>query len=507
MKKKQREFWFEFKEGEPSKKKSQISAKQEMIETEEEYEKRHFLGKPKMDKNYKYCVIEWENARVGKIFPAKWMEFNLSTHLVTNNEAATINSSQLWKKNMEKWKKKQRQRTAHERLTKLFGHISTAAFNANELQSMIKDGTKLSASVKQRIKYNYLLEPIRTKEDKEMMIALIGEYEANQLFDDHNREYAEYNSNIIVDKQLNIKQNTKIKEKRNATYDLLSYGNSDINNTNVQSNIAQLRIGDYTAVEQDMADDQFNLSRNSKRLKKHRPRGEMDEQWDFNEYMSDDEDEQNMNDYDIMDDEESDHMSDNSMNVFNDDDHDSEDDEEYKKLKKALDEDLDTKEYPLPENNMSANAMNGYISSSDDDEHTNEWNISDDEEDENDIEDNVEADMGVKVVRVIAENDKKRKLNMDDSNHSSEMQAPEKKKKKIDKKSKVTSIQTITDDDVIRIFKRNGGEIVVKVLYMKLAAIFTMDPAQLRMQMKDILKRVASLKNKETRLLVLRKEL
>eukprot|EP00483_Globobulimina_turgida_P009058 UN09076 len=80
----------------------------------------------------------------------------------------------------------------------------------------------------------------------------------------------------------------------------------------------------------------------SKRLKSNKRRGQLDELGDFDEFMSDDEDENNLNNYDLVDDGEEDVLSDL-------DGDESENDELFRKLEKNIGEDLANKEYELPE--------------------------------------------------------------------------------------------------------------------------------------------------------------
>merc|ERR1711971_175601 len=115
----------------------------------------------------------------------------------------------------------------------------------------------------------------------------------------------------------------------------------------------------------------------SKRLKSKKTRGTVEELNDYDEIMSDDEDERNMNNYDVMDDGEEDIWSDDEA------EDESEQNEIFQKMEKNLKDNLTEKEYevPVPKNNANG-LFDGEDSADEDGEDGKIWNISGDEDDE-----------------------------------------------------------------------------------------------------------------------------
>merc|ERR1711933_672725 len=110
----------------------------------------------------------------------------------------------------------------------------------------------------------------------------------------------------------------------------------------------------------------------SKRLKSSKTRGQLEELNDYNEIISDDEDETNLNDYDALHDHEEDILSD-------DDGNQSEDDDAFKKLEKNIGSDLANKEYEVPKKEKTFDK-----DSDDEDDGDIAWTISDDDDDDED---------------------------------------------------------------------------------------------------------------------------
>merc|ERR1712087_3778 len=108
----------------------------------------------------------------------------------------------------------------------------------------------------------------------------------------------------------------------------------------------------------------------------------MDELNDYDEVMSDDEDERNMNNHDVVDDDE--------LDVLSDAEDESEEDEQFRKIRDNLAQNLTEREYKVAvdEKEKKANEI---------------WSQSDDDDDDDDDEE--EQDQNVKIAKT-----KKRKL-------------------------------------------------------------------------------------------------
>merc|ERR1712154_508581 len=115
----------------------------------------------------------------------------------------------------------------------------------------------------------------------------------------------------------------------------------------------------------------------SKRLKSNKKRGTMEELGDYDEFMSYDEDERNLNNWDVVNDEEEDVLTENDGN-------ESEQDEVFKKLEKNIGDDLVNKEYDVPSKDIKKGLFDN---ESEDEDEDALWNISDDDEEDEDDED------------------------------------------------------------------------------------------------------------------------
>ena len=454
-----REWWFHFEEGE-AKKKQQASLqsdkdKEKEKEKEEiEEQRRHWLGKPKQeDKNYRYVIMEWEgHTRNATVYPATFIEFGLSTQLVADGQASAETAEKRHRQQLEKWRKKQAEKSVMEKLGNLFGHDQDG--NIKQKKKKLR-ADEMTDESKEKLKSMYMDRIDITNEEWEMLKDLLGQ-EQFELF---NEEYQDHQ-----------------KDKRNKKS---SFG---------------LVTGD---------DEDRSLIKDkilSKRLKANKTRGQLDELNDFDEFMSDDEDETNLNNYDRIDDHEQDIMSD-------DDGNESEKDETFKKLEKNIDQDITTKEYQIPKKDKK----NEFEQDSDvDDEGDKIWNISDDDSDDDDDDDDIN-DM-VKINRKKKGNNNNNNNNKNNKNNNNKKKkkknskkrkfdndnkgGPNAKKRKLNAEDEKKLKEELTDL-ITKILKKHPDGLAMYTLWGKITASLSAEQSAIKAVLSPVFKKLIKVKNKD----------
>ena len=214
----------------------------------------------------------------------------------------------------------------------------------------------------------------------------------------------------------------------------------------------------------------------SSRLKKTKTRGQLEELNDFNEIISDDEDDTNLNDYDVIDDGEED--------VLESDTGSSEDGEAFRKLKANLDaDDLHKKEYALPVEDKKKEEL------SDDEDGDNDgtWAISDDDTDDEDAD----GGGGVKLKRKgegeadkkdgDKEGGKKRKLGASPGGKRKKRKLNEEDLGKLEEEMKVL---------VTKIFKKFPDGLQMVDLWRKIIASLSADADSIKKALPKVLKAI-----------------
>lgn len=214
----------------------------------------------------------------------------------------------------------------------------------------------------------------------------------------------------------------------------------------------------------------------SNRLKKTKTRGQLEELNDFNEIISDDEDDTNLNDYDVIDDGEED--------LLESDGDESEEGEAFKKLKTNLgggDEFLQ-KEYKVPIDEEKEE-----LTDDEDGDGDRTWAISDDEDDEDDDDDGA-----VRVKRKDGDKKKedkegesggkKRKLNTSPGG--------KRKKRKLNEED-LGKLQEEMKQLVTKIFKKFPDGLLMIDLWRKITASLSADTQSIKKVLPNVLKEIA----------------
>merc|ERR1712228_268023 len=200
----------------------------------------------------------------------------------------------------------------------------------------------------------------------------------------------------------------------------------------------------------------------SKRLKSAKTRGTMDE--------LNDEDERNMNNYDVLDDGEED--------IWSDDEDESEQNELFKKMKQNINSNLTEKEYEVPTADKKNNSL--FDEESDDENEGQIWRISEDEDDE---DDDMEDD-NVKIKK--SKNSKKRKLSDEKKDRPNNKKKRRLNAKKIDSnklKEELTEIIT-------KILKKFADGLDMITLWKKVNSTLSYNQDAMKKAMGAVIKEI-----------------
>eukprot|EP01084_Bolivina_argentea_P130507 230375_1 len=304
-------------------------------DNKEEELRRQWLGKPKqVDVNYSYVLMEWTGTtRTATVYPCTFIEFGLSKQLIADGQSTAESVEKRHRQNLAKWRKKQAEKSMMEKLGNLFGHDE---FGNNKEKKKRLKADEISDEAKEKLKEIYIDKEKITNEEMEMLKDMLGDIHYKEFIEKYNQEH-----------QHNVPMGLQTTD--------------DSSKSLIRDKIL------------------------SDRLKSTKRRGQLEELADYNEFMSDDEDENNLNDYDLLDDNENDIFEENNGN-------ESEDNEEFKKLEKNIGQDLANKEYELPEKEIK----NGLFDNDSDDGNDDDmaWTISDDDDD--DDNDNMDGNVMIK---------------------------------------------------------------------------------------------------------------
>merc|ERR1712228_943239 len=193
----------------------------------------------------------------------------------------------------------------------------------------------------------------------------------------------------------------------------------------------------------------------SKRLKSAKTRGTMDE--------LNDEDERNMNNYDVLDDGEED--------IWSDDEDESEQNELFKKMKQNINSNLTEKEYEVPTADKKDNSL--FDEESDDENEGQIWRISEDMDDDN-----------VKIKK--SKNSKKRKLSDEKKDRPNNKKKRRLNAKKIDSnklKEELTEIIT-------KILKKFADGLDMITLWKKVNSTLSYNQDAMKKAMGAVIKEI-----------------
>eukprot|EP00483_Globobulimina_turgida_P010960 UN10981 len=200
--------------------------------------------------------------------------------------------------------------------------------------------------------------------------------------------------------------------------------------------------------------------------------------------MSDDEDEANLNDYDLVDDGDEDVLSDLEGD-------ESENDALFQKLEKNIGEDLANKEYELPEKQEKSSLFDK--DSDDEGEEDVAWTISDDE-DEEDVD--MDGNVTIKSGKNESGNTKKRKLESDGEGKGKGKVkgAPNRKRRKLNAadKQKLKEELTIL---ITKILKKFPDGLEMLDLWRKITATLSAEQAVIKKVLPPVLKTLAKQKD------------
>merc|ERR1711933_161379 len=81
------------------------------------------MGPKQEDEHYQYVLMEWTGTtRTATVYPAQFIDFGLSTQLIAEGQASAESAEKNYRKHLEKFRKKQAEKSMMEKLGNLFGH-------------------------------------------------------------------------------------------------------------------------------------------------------------------------------------------------------------------------------------------------------------------------------------------------------------------------------------------------------------------------------------------------
>jgi len=418
----ERPFWFQFEEAP----KAQASSQEN-----EEEDRRHWLGKPKKDdKNYCYVMMEWATGTRAThsafVYPVTFMEFGQRDQLVAEGQASAESAEKRHRQQLEKWRKKQAEKSMMEKLGNLFGHDDEAKSGKKKRPK----ADEISEDSKQRLKDMYMDKEVITEEEGQMLKDMLGE-ETYTAFVDERGSY--------------------LQDKKNkpGLFGALQTGDNEENST-------------------------FDGKVLSNRLRKTKTRGQLEELNDFNEIISDDEDDTNLNDYDVIDDGEEDLLESDGFGS-------SEEGASFKKLKANMeDPEFTKKEYALPIEDKKKEEL-----TDDEEDEGDLWNVSDSEEESDDDDGAVKVKRkeGDKEKEAEKKGGKKRALTGGGGGRKS-------KKRKLNEED-LDKLKEEMQLLVTKIFKQNPNGLQMQELWQKITATLSADADSIKKALAFVLKAIA----------------
>lgn len=179
----ERPFWFQFEEapkpqdGTKSTATSNDKSKGDNAHSANpEEDRRHWLGKPKKDdKNYTYVMLEWATGQRAThsafVYPVTFMEFGQRDQLVAEGQASAESAEKRHRQQLEKWRKKQAEKSMMEKLGNLFGHDD----DAQNGKKRRPKADEISEESKARLKDMYMDKEVITEEEGQMLKDMLGE--------------------------------------------------------------------------------------------------------------------------------------------------------------------------------------------------------------------------------------------------------------------------------------------------------------------------------------------
>ena len=175
----ERPFWFQFEEAPKPQTTSTTTTKggDSTSNPHPEEDRRHWLGKPKKDdKNYCYVMMEWNTAGTRSthsafVYPVTFMEFGQRDQLVADGQASAESAEKRHRQQLEKWRKKQAEKSMMEKLGNLFGHDDDAKGGKKKRPR----ADEISDDSKQRLKDMYMDKEVITEEEGQMLKDMLGE--------------------------------------------------------------------------------------------------------------------------------------------------------------------------------------------------------------------------------------------------------------------------------------------------------------------------------------------
>lgn len=217
----------------------------------------------------------------------------------------------------------------------------------------------------------------------------------------------------------------------------------------------------------------------SKRLKAGKRRGTMDELNDYDEVMSDDEDERNMNNHDVVDDDE--------LDVLSDDEDESEEDEQFRKIRDNLAQNLTEREYKVAVDEKEKKANEIWSQSddeNDDDAAIDVWRISDDDDDDDDDEE--EQDQNVKIAKT-----KKRKLeNVNGQSSGSQKQVKRRRLNAQNVKIDANKLKEELTEIITKILKKFADGLDMITLWKKVNSALSFNQNAMKKAMGCVIKEI-----------------
>ena len=385
-----------------------------------------WLGKPKEEnKNYSYVIMEWlpcsnRSSLSATVYPAEFIEFDRSQQLISENQDSAESVEKRHRAQIEKWKKAQCEKSMMEKLGSLFGHSEDAKGGKNKKVR----ADEMTMETKLSLKNDFLQKSEITETEMNMLADLLGD----EMYAEFVRELRELND-----------------------------GKS-----------GNLMIGDDR--QKSLIDERVL----SKRLKAGKTRGTVEELNDYDEVISDDEDERNMNNYDVLDDGEEDVWS-------GDEDDESEQNELFQKMKQNLGANLTEKEYEVPVADKKENSL--FDEESDDENEGQIWRISDDEDDEDDDVD----DDNVKIKKTQSANPKKRKLDDADAKNKNKKT---KRRKLNDSKIDSNKLKEELTEIITKILKKFADGLDMITLWKKVNSALSYNLDAMKKAMGAVIKEI-----------------